>query len=945
MLAETHARLHEHFLSLSLQRTVLGYPVYALEHGLASSEIELLRTTLARELSRQRILSPAHWLLWVVIATEIGYTYDGDEYWNSFAEAIPDWQRYGVRATIRAWFVDFARRYRGFHPTGRWSQHFSIIAWPIAHAILPRDLQGQFARHLYGLRYALTSQPEFSIGKLGSILQAGDPGGSSRFQHFLDQTELTARLVLALRDEDVQDAVPAIQRQTLARLVTDLEGRQSARDWLREARKILREARMRESGALGYRGGGGTEAGAPQSESSCGVRLVARQSSEGAWLVGIKIPDVGKIIQQAGLAPKVLDQTRVRLADRPDHWMPGRALLSLGHGEQRIGSLQDLIGAPVLRFERDVKGLSALLSEALCIIGSSPWLLRLQDDGVARQVLGNHVRANQSYLIVSDTPLEPASVCDLKLRVIDFGTPGAVGYFLSVPSVLSATELQALAAIKLGYALRANIEPMGLVPRWDGAAGCTVWLTTEEPVLRLSADHRVREFTVTIDRSPVVRIPVSNPPEAIVSLGYLSPGLHVIEVGGTAAETHGRRLEPERFELTIRAPVPWVQGIRDQAGFRAILEPADASLESVVAGKARVAVIGPRERSVTIDARFFNLNGHVTESFGLGTVASLTDEAGIRRLLVKLAKEPLAEKVQTAPRVDLIFLVDELGVDSLSFPLKVRPLRWRLTAGDHDYRVRLIDEAGNDQRVIISLYEIAQPDRKLDADYAPYLDGQAIGPPGALLTAVCDNRRYSAIASVPPHQRLTTLNDLGVTITVSPTLNEAQHIPRLLALLRLWNHAQQSLGPLSLLRKAEVSVAFEQRIAAILCGTGWADRARACRSAADPSLEQLRRDIGGSPGFGARLRANDWRSGADDPAVCAEFIRLAAVYQVSDNPALCTLALRLAFAPLAIKFSTRDEGISNWVGLAQIPTLARGAFFARLATNLSAQKVRATEVA
>ena len=259
MLAETHAQLDAHFLSLSRQRTALGYPVYALEHGLSASEVELLRTTLARELSRQRLLSVAHWLLWVVVATEIGYAYDGDEYWRTFAQAIPDWQKYGVRATIRTWFGDFARRYRGFLPTGRWSQHFSIIAWPIAHAILPRDLQGQFARHLYGLRYALANQPDFSIGRLGSVLQAGDPSGSSRFQHLLDQTELTGRLVLALRDEDVQDTVPAIQPQTLTRLVTDLERRQSARDWLREARKVLREARMRESIRPGSRGTGAIE--------------------------------------------------------------------------------------------------------------------------------------------------------------------------------------------------------------------------------------------------------------------------------------------------------------------------------------------------------------------------------------------------------------------------------------------------------------------------------------------------------------------------------------------------------------------------------------------------------------------------------------------------------------------------------------------------------------
>ena len=317
MLTEILARLHQHFLSLKNQRAALGYPVYALEHDLVTSEIDTLRTTLGRELAHHGTLSDAHWLPWVVVATEIGYAYDGDEYWDLFAQAIPDWQRHGNRATIRTWFANFATRYGGFRPTGRWAQHFSIIAWPIAHAILPRDLQGQFARHLYELRFQLANRPNASIEDLGLILNTGDPTGSSRFQHFLGQTELTARLVLALRDEDVQEPVSAIYRPALARIVADLERRQSARDWLREARRVLREARLRESITPGHRGGSEPVQGQPQSEGPFGVRLIARQSSQGVWFLGVKIPDLVQVIDQSGIAPRALDRTRVRLADRP----------------------------------------------------------------------------------------------------------------------------------------------------------------------------------------------------------------------------------------------------------------------------------------------------------------------------------------------------------------------------------------------------------------------------------------------------------------------------------------------------------------------------------------------------------------------------------------------------------------------------------------------------
>ena len=82
-------------------------------------------------------------------------------------------------------------------------------------------MQGQFARRLYDLRYDLARRLDLTFYDIGKLIRSGDPSGSSRFQNLLEQTDLTARLVLALRDEDVQDAVPAIHRFTLSRIVVD----------------------------------------------------------------------------------------------------------------------------------------------------------------------------------------------------------------------------------------------------------------------------------------------------------------------------------------------------------------------------------------------------------------------------------------------------------------------------------------------------------------------------------------------------------------------------------------------------------------------------------------------------------------------------------------------------------------------------------------------------
>src|SRR3712207_7713201 len=54
----------------------------------------------------------------------------------------------------------FKRQFAGATPSGRWAEHFSIIAWPITHAILPRDLQQQLARILYDLRHSFSARSE-----------------------------------------------------------------------------------------------------------------------------------------------------------------------------------------------------------------------------------------------------------------------------------------------------------------------------------------------------------------------------------------------------------------------------------------------------------------------------------------------------------------------------------------------------------------------------------------------------------------------------------------------------------------------------------------------------------------------------------------------------------------------------------------------------------------
>jgi hypothetical protein len=121
--------------------------------------------------------------------------------------------------------------------------------------------------------------------------------------------------------------------------------------------------------------------------------------------------------------------------------------------------------------------------------------------------------------------------------------------------------------------------------------------------------------------------------------------------------------------------------------------------------------------------RTFDFNGQLSKRTDLGRVILPADEAALRRLVLKLTREPLSETVQSSPRVDLAFLVDELGVSSLSFLQKVQPLRWKLEA---DNRARLIDETGADQLVTIDRDDICMPDRRVTVAPGPE---RSIGAP------------------------------------------------------------------------------------------------------------------------------------------------------------------------------------------------------------------------
>lgn len=236
-LATWHRALDEHFLRLRAARDEKspGKLLFALEHGLSASEVtelqELFREAIALGRPPRGV-----WLPSVIYAAEFGYRYCGDEYWQTFEVETPGWRDHVERAYVRNAFEEFHKLYGGAKPTGRWAQQFSIIAWPITHAVLPTDLQVQLARLLYEYRHALSAELVEDYSALGYKLAARARGYTSRFQNFAQNTALLGQVAAALLlPQEAQASL--LLRPTLERIVADLNAERHAKRWLQDARR------------------------------------------------------------------------------------------------------------------------------------------------------------------------------------------------------------------------------------------------------------------------------------------------------------------------------------------------------------------------------------------------------------------------------------------------------------------------------------------------------------------------------------------------------------------------------------------------------------------------------------------------------------------------------------------------------------------------------------
>ena len=936
-LAQLQQRVKEHFDALTRTRETSTFPIFALEHGLNEKDLKRIQAMLLSCALNERPLSSRYWLLWVIYATELGYGYEGDEYWNSFEDQTPGWE-YHNRAQMKFWFRLFQKAFDGVTPSGPWAEHFSIIAWPITHAILPRYLQRQFAKLLYDLRFRLASRTTLDARTTGRLLAIHASHAPKRFRVFLEQEELTGQIAFALLGGKPAEG-RLIHPPTLKRIVADLEKVRSAREWLKETQRVVSDRFKgigRGTGPATPHPSDGRRGPLDTSHLAIRPSLSLRHADAGKWSVFLEVKSFRPVAALSAEIRSFLDRTRCRLNGAHD-FKPTGWLLS-GDRKGALRSWPDP-ALPLIRFERSNPTMDHLL-ESECRLHPGPiWLFRIGTDGIARHIASRIVRPSFDYIVVTtallpDT-LEGVTPCNLACESVS-------GYRLSMPSPVSAEMTVRLKEMGLHVARTIRVWPAGLPGRgWDGE-GSSEWLTTESPCFGIDHDHPVEflSFRLNDEIETLIRTEGNEGP-LFVRLPCLPAGTHKLTVKAKRSpelESVAPTPAAEGFvQLTVREPEPWTPGITSHSGMIVRADPDNADLDTFWRNKVSLSVDGPEGFAATFDATLQSADGSEILSERVGTPMDLpiTRDAWRNRFDHFLKNETRAWRYLEAAICVLTIRADTLGTCTLRFEHEPLPVRWVIRSRRRNVVVRLVDDSGQDETdPEIRLFSMERPFESAPLTLDAARSGCGVEPPGGLFVVTHGRYRDAVLVSAASAQQ--GLQGLGVESSFPELSKSAHALSDYFRRLGLWRAARLS-GFLASLRHGQVMNRAVDALRTVLCGENWAreERRFSAHPGSQASLKALAALVDKHTDFGNIILRGRSETNGTAHQTSAWFVDAAARNYICQDRDLSKFALRLANdEPLAVAEVSGDLNLERLLAnLTNNPAILRAARLLTLLRN------------
>lgn len=817
-LSELQIRLHKHFAQLRRDRdaVTLNQPVFALEHGLTNEERQELSSTIRAHV-RRAPPGREHSLPWIVYATELGYSYAGDEYWQTFEAQTPGWRQLGTRDWIRQCFYSFHESYGGAMPTGAWAQHFSIICWPITHALLPCDLQRQLAQLLYEIRHLFSSELISSPKLLGDLIAGRSWSASSRFQQLTQEPLFLGQIAGALLLEGSGLTPSLIYPDTLLRIRSDLDRERHSRIWLEGARESATH-RLSFSSALGRRPrDSSTERTPPLSSehapSHFEPRMFLRPDQQGSWTVVLEFSEMSGAIRRLPHLRDVLAKSTCLVAGAPNRPIARSRFL---FSSQKI-DLTNWPGAGVtlLKFERSTSDVDALIA-AECLIRPGPlWLFKVAADGLAYGLRKAIVRAGQRYIILHqevDRVSLPANCTPLRINC-----EGIKAFGLNMPEATDHALEASLTSLGIQQLGTVQVWPVGLCPaQWDGQ-GQAEWLSTDTPCIGIRSDHHVDRFELAIEDEALTVHPQSPGVPLFVELPQLPVGGYHLIIQAVAND---RVIEATALQITIREPRVWIAGSGTEGAFCVIVDPVTPTLEQLWDGSMSLQAYGPPHCRLYCDVEVIG-----------GDSASPILERSLPPIPLPVSASQWSHHFDThfrrqadaqnsydlAQSIRLRFKTDEFGTNILLAERQFYPLRWIVQRNHDALSLWFQDDTGSDRPVEVTRFEFNAPDVAIPLNAAQFeqASDQTLSP--GLYVAKSGQYRHSIVLPVT----VRTFEDLQITPRTQFYSRTPEDIQRIVDVADYWASARVTGGVFSVSMRLGVVRSITRSIFLIIAGSRW----------------------------------------------------------------------------------------------------------------------------
>lgn len=824
-LAYWHRRLHENFESLrgDRDRSTPGRPVFALEHGLdLDSDLPELIEAVRSSVASSRPLSRSHWLPTVVYAAEIGYDYQGDSYWPGFESKTPCWKQLGNtgRDYIRHMFGRFADLYGGATPTGRWAEWFTIIAWPITHAVLPVYLQRQLALLLYDYRWVLTVDLLNDHRELGRQMASHSHSSSERFRNFAENSSLLGLVSASLLLEDKEQS-DLLRSSTLRRIVGDLRRERQAGEWLRGAQRrastirhgFLSDRRSEPRRLQGLSRVDLLHTALPE------IELSARRHGR-TWTVYITIPSHRSIARRFPDFSREFRRLRYRINGVITPRVQPRGALVYERGPFPLASFP-VQGASVL----DPEGATATMKQLLvdsCRVPRGPWLFHLREPHYGTERTTKQVRPGNRYLLLSTAIAQiESSLC----VQVSLSTVGVQAHELSVPENVSSSVIQELRALGLGVVSDARVWPAGLVPaRWDGE-GRAAWRLGDTPVIGVHTSRSASKCRVAIGESEIEVPWPDNSDILFLQLSSLSLGTHVVTIT-IRSDNCDNSIAKGRIEVRIMEPADSLVDSGARQGLRVISHPAQPTFADIWTGDTTIVVDGPAGERVRFKIHL--LRSRSREDVTLNPFSSELPVTGERwqdlwktaqgNWLASHGEDKLFTLSAEAGELVVSVSNPKLGSVQVHAERPFSPLQW-VHGRDHEGTFARLIDLTDRRDVVLDYYDVRFPyDRQ-----EPPLDEKRLvrSSHGGLVIATVSEYQTGII--LPPHLSgsLHSLHRLAIRPSIRIETRSQASIFQMVRLATLWTRVGSAADSYGIHQQSIVNEAIVAGLSKVICGGRW----------------------------------------------------------------------------------------------------------------------------